>query len=554
MKLKLLPALLATAYVGFATTASAGVIQASYKNYASEVFGSDTIVLTAPTINYALALPLSGTVANPNSFSITWTLTSGGVFTAAPAATSISLSDPSGGNLVRPTSVTISADGKAITAVFTVTLNYTTQSQIVLGDGGPVTITQVGTILGAPATNNSCGNDVANVNVAVKLTNSAGAEFDSNFALAPLQNTTPILQSQVALSVLAASSSTFTPLKETSRVNVLIPSLGLAFTSDADVTPVTTLINIGSVTVKDRAAPLFDRNGSFPYSTAIVGFGTNPNTAVGIVEANSLRIEAAGNFLTTAKGGAVFPSLAPDCSTTLEAQTANIAVDGKSATLTVSTANIPSLFPGVGKSLKPVYMCYSTTGANVIPTGQFSVTGGSLGKFATSQEIQNSVCPGNVYNLVANGVRIDVRNYLPQVVRAASGWYSVIRIINTDEQQTVTPVIQALLADGTLGALTGIDAVNSVDGKNGPFKPREVRYYTSTALDAALTAVASATRPTYGAADVGGNARLRITAPSSSLRVQNYNFNATNGNFFEASAAQGDDGPDYDRKADADNK
>jgi hypothetical protein len=553
MKLKLIPALLATAYVGFATTATAGVIQASYKNYASEVFGSDTIVLTAPTINYALALPLSGTVANPNSFSITWTLTSGGIFNAAPAPATIGLSDPAGGNLVAPTSVSISGDSKSITAVFTVTKNYTTQSQIVLGSGGPVSITQVGTILGAPATNNSCGNDIAQVNVAVKLTNSAGAEFDSNFTNAPLQNTTPILQSQVALTVTATNSASFTT-PEKSKVDVLIPSLGKSFTSDVDVTPVTNLINIGSVNVKDRSAPLFDRDGSVAYSTGVTGFGTSVNTAVGVVEANGLTINAAGNFLTTAKGGNFFASLNADCSTTLQAGT--IALDGKSASVSITPANVTQLFPGAPKALKPVYMCYSKTGTEVIPTGQFSVTGGSLSKYAGSDEIQNSVCPGNVYNLTANGVKIDVRNYIPDVARATSGgWFSVIRIINTDEGQTVTPVIQALLADGTLGASTGIDAVKSVDNKTGPFKPREVRYYFSKDLDGALTAVAGAGKPTFSApADTGGNARLRITAPSSSLRVQNYNYNGTNGNFFEASAAQGDDGPDYNRQADRDNK
>jgi hypothetical protein len=551
MKLKLLPALLATAYVvGFASTASAGVIQASFKNYASEVFGDDTVTLIAPTINYALALPLSGLPGNPNSFSIAWTLTTGGEFVVAPAASTIVLTDPGNLNPTNPTTVTLSADKKVLTAVFTITSAYTVGSQIVLGGGGAVSINKIGTVLGAPATNNSCGNDVAQVNVAVKLTNASGVEFDSNFNLAPKLNTTPILQSSVALSVTATNSANFTT-RERGRVNVLIPSLGLNFTDDSDATGnSTTLLNIGSINVRDRSTALFDRSGTSFYSTTGLLFGTNPNTGAGVVEANSLKIDVSGNFLTTANGGSFFASDALNCTTVLEAGT--IAADGKSATVTLTPSDVASL--ATATTVKPVYMCYSTAGTKVIPTGQFAVTGGSLGKYTNALEIQNSVCPSNVYLLGANGVRIDVRNYLPQVVRAASGWYSVIRIINTDEGQTVTPIIQALLADGTLGAQTAIGAVASVDGKTGPFKPREVRYYTSTALDAALSAVATASSPTYGAADVGGNARLRITAPSSSLRVQNYNFNGSTGAFFEASAAQGDDGPDYNLKADADNK
>ena len=546
MKRKVLSALLASAFVGVTTTASAGVIQASYKNYASEVFGTDTVVLTAPTINYALALPLSGTNANPNSFTISWTLTNGGEFTAAPALANIGLTDPSNNNLINPTTVTLSADKKTISALFTVLTNYTTGSQIVLGSGGPVTITKVGAILGAPALTNGCGNDIASVNVAVKLTNAAGVEFDSNFALAPLSNTTPIVQASVALSVLAKDSATYVGANaaEKGKVDVLLPSLGRFFTADGDATLASTgLLNIGQVAVTDKSV-LFDLNGTAAYSSKGPTFGTNPNTGAGVVEANGLTINVSGTFQTTANGGSFFASLLPNCTTTLVAGT--IAADGKTATVALSAANVAALAGVAGPpatAAAPVNLCYASTNANVIPVSQFAVTGGSLSKFANSLEAANPVCPGNIYNLVSNGVTVDVRNYVPNVARAPSGgWYSVIRIINTDGAQTVSPVIRALLASGTLGASALLDTVASVDGKTGPFKPLEVRYYTSDKLDAVLTAASSVASPTYGAADVGGNARLRITAPSSSIRVQHYVFNPGNGNFIEASGAQGDDG------------
>lgn len=540
MKLKVLSALLASAFAGIATTASAGVIQASYKNYASEVFGTDAVVLTTPTINYALALPLSGTPANPNSFSIAWTLTTGGEFVAAPAVGFIALTDPSNLNPTNPTTVTLSADKKTLTATFSITSNYTVGSQIVLGSGGPIDVTKVGTILGAPALTNGCGNDIASVNVAVKLTNAASVEFDSNFTLAPLSNTTPIVQASVALSVTATDSAAFAGLKETSQVDVLTGSLGLKFTIPADVTLVSpSLLNIGSINIKDKAV-LFDLDGTAPYTSKSAALGTNPATGVGVVEASTLKVDVSGNFLTTANGGAFFASLAADCTTTLEAGT--IAADGKSATVTLTNADVIALANVAGAL--PTYLCYSTTNTKVIPTSQFRVTGGSLAKHATSLEAANPVCPSNVYNLTANGVKIDVRNYVPNVAAAPSGgWYSVIRVINTDETQTVSPVLQALLADGTLGSSGLLDTVSSVDGKTGPFKPREVRYYVSSAIDGMLNAAATPASPSYGAADIGGNARLRITAPSSSIRVQNYVFNPANGNFIEASAAQSDEGP-----------
>jgi len=567
MKRTILSALLISAFASVATVANAGVIQASFKNYAAEVFGDNTVVLTAPTINYALALPLSGTDTNPNSFTISWTLGSG-EWVVAPLLSAIQLNTPDNNpvNRKNPASITLSTDKKTITANFVLNegVNYTTGSQIVLGTTGPLNIaqiTQVGTTLGAPAVN-GCANEVASIPVTVRLANAAGIEFESNFSQAPLLNTISIVQSSVALRMVTTSSSAYTPAtaRELGRVNVLIPSLGRAFTSGsgavipvADATVLATdRINIGRVAVTDRAA-LFDLDGTAVYSSRGPLFATNPATEVGVVEASNLVVNLSGQFLVD-PGTRFYGTVANDCTGT-EIGTGVISANGQTATLTVSNAELQSLAGALATDVvRPLNMCYRLPVGNTrsVPLSQFQVTGGSLNKAATSLEAANPVCPTPVYNLVANGVQVDVRNYLPQVVRAASGWYSVIRIINTDDAQTVSPVARALLADGTLGAFVVLDGVQSVDNKSGPFRPREVRYYTSTVIDAALTAAANGAL--FGANDVGGNARLRITAPSSSMRIQNYNFNPATGNFFEASAAQGDDGPDYNRAADANNK
>jgi len=549
MKIKLLSALIASAFAGVATTASAGVIQASYKNFASEVFGSDTIVLTAPTINYSLALPLSGTAANPNSFTVAWTLTNGGVWDSAPATTAVRLTDPTNVFGQDAVSVTLSADKKTVNAAFLLNTGnaYPVGSQIVLGQGAPAEITKIGTLLGAPAAANTCNDDTASADVAIKLTNAAGVEFDSNFPGA--SNTTPIALSKVAISVKPQSSALYGVAainNETSKVDVLQPSLGRFFTNPLDVTNSTDTVNIGAINVTDKSASgLYDTTGQFAYSVKNMGggtqgtdFGTNPNNGDGTVEAQTLKIDVSGNFLTTANGGTFYTSLLADCSTTVTLGT--IATDGKSATVTA----MPLTGMANAAGATPLYLCYATTNANSIPTGQFTVTGGSLSKFANSKEIANPICPGPIYNLTSNGVKVDVRNYIPQVNTNVTGWYSVIRVINTDEQQNVSPTITALLASGVLGATASLDGVVSSNGTSGPFKPREVRYYTTSSLDAAMNAVATPLNPSYGAADVGGNARLRITAPSSSLRVQNYIYNPATGNFVEASAAQSDEGPE----------
>lgn len=553
MKQKLLSALLMTAFAGVATTASAGVIQASYKNYAAEVFGTNTVTLTAPTISYALALPLSGLPGNPNQFNIAWTLTDG-KWAAAPAVGNIQLIRPDNTGALNASTVSLSADGKTLTASFTVTDNYTVGSQIILGSGGPVTVTEVGTKLGAPAAN-SCVISEASVDVTVKLTNAAGNEFESNFNLAPLKNTDSIARSAVALSLTALSSSAYSRTTagavdtdiEQSRVNVLTPSLGRNFTNaPVDITGSTTVANLGQLVIGDRA-PLFDLSGAAPYSVSNANWGVVGPSGDGRVEHNGVTFKVTGRFATgatitlnqstTVLGATTIGAVVPSSVTFNAART--------EATVTVAAADLTAV--ALDGAVRRLNVIYTVNGTAVVPVAQFAISEGSLAKAATTNELPNAVCPGNIYNLRANGVQVDVRNYIPAIVEAPSGgWKNVVRIINTDESQPSVDVIgTALLADGTLGA-TGIIAAG--------MKPREVRYLSGAQIDTVLNAAATALAPTFGANDIPANARLRITAPSASIRVQNYHFNPATGNYLEASAAQGDEGPDYTTATSRDNK
>ena len=88
MKQKLLSALLMSAFAGVATTASAGVIQASYKNFAAEIFGAD-VAMTVPVIGYSLAhgrranVPLVASVALGDSTALVFSLLGLGALLAA---------------------------------------------------------------------------------------------------------------------------------------------------------------------------------------------------------------------------------------------------------------------------------------------------------------------------------------------------------------------------------------------------------------------------------------------------------------------------------------
>ncbi|WP_269631618.1 hypothetical protein [Pelomonas sp. BJYL3] len=572
MKQKLLSALLMSAFAGVATTASAGVIQASYKNFAAEAFGAD-ISMVAPTIGYSLALPLTGTASNPNSFVVTYTLTAGEWDAAdKPGATLVSTNNAdfldAAAGVIDPT------DKRKITFSFTLNngVTFPTGSTIVLGTnnvagsvnqpvGGPPAVVadevtqgngkikKVYTTLQVPAlTANYCNPTTAEIGVSIKLTNAAGVEFDSNFSSAPLKNDTPILQSGVATKSVITPSSAFATAatRESSRVDVLVGSLGMLFTASeegvADVTdataPVKQVLNVGSVEIADRAA-LYDTDGVKIYGVA-TGFDATDVAADGKISQNGLTFKLAGNFVA---GGLVTLNSAANCAagTDLDtaANTTTFNAGLTEATIAIDAAHLANN--------KKVYVCYTVPGDAVIPVSQFAVTSGTLARGTASKELATPICPANMYNLTANGVRVDVRNYIPAIVEAPSGgWKNVIRVINTDESQPSVDVYgTALLRSGKLGATAVIAA---------GMKPREVRYLSGATIDAKLNAAATAAKPTFGADDIDANARLRITAAASSIRVQNYHFNPATGNYLEASAAQGDEGPDYVRARDRDNK
>jgi hypothetical protein len=541
MKQKLIVALVASALGGMAaTTAQAGVLQASYKVYAAEAINDDTVVLTAPVISYNLSRPLSGTVANPNNFTVTLTLNSG-EWTAAPNA---ELRSPDNVLAIQGAAGVISADKKSVSYAFVVAdgNTYPVNSTItfgatpLVGAAVPGTVNKLASQLGMPA--DHCAPTERQVTASIKLTNASSVEFDSNDPNSDVSE--PILASNVALRLSTVASSSYGTLgsagaNETAQVDVLTGSLGTLFTA-SPLTAGTSIANLGAVLIQDRGT-FFDNDGKYTYSAKAATFGADAADAGGdgFVAGKTLNLVVTGKYVTN---GTVFLASDPAC-------TAASALTGATATATINAARDTATFAhtitgadwavmaapngtnAATKDTRAAYVCYDHNAAkttDVIPAAQFVATSGSLTKGALSLEGANNVCVGNLFNLTTNGVRVDVRNYIHAAnTTAYNGWQSTLRLINTDENQTVDVMAQYINEDGTL--------IGS--GKIATLAPRAAKYVGNDVVQAALGALPAS----------ANNSRLRITAAGSSLRVQNYIYDPVRGTYIEASSAQGDEGP-----------
>jgi len=537
MKQKLIVALVAGAIGSMAAvTAHAGVIQATYKVYAAETIGSDTIELIAPVVSYNLAQPMAGSTVNPNNFNVTLTIDAGEwVDGKLPVA---ELRTPDSSNVLADTARTLSADKKTVTYAFTLDngITYPTNSTITFGSVTPGKISKLASALGMPA--DDCAPAQRQVNATVKFTNASDIEFESNFASAPLKNTEAILASNVALKVSAIASSAYSATgdatkKETATVDVLNPSLSTNF-SVSPLTSSANLLNIGAVEIADRGA-FFDNKGDVPYSVLDDDFGA-AFSGDGGISAATLNLVVTGKFAAATGDVGTEPTLFlaadADCGTPLTGASAiatfNAARDTATFAHTITagdwakTKAVASALTAPATDTRKAYVCYSKPASTVtIPSAQFAVASGSVVKAVASAEATNKVCPAAIYNLGANGVRVDVRNYVPASVTANTGWLSSLRLINTDESQTVDVTAQYLDENGKL--------VGS--GKIATLAPLAAKYVSNTEVQNAIGALAAS----------GNNTRLRLSANGSSLRVQNYLYNPATGNFIEASSSQGDE-------------
>ena len=146
----------------------------------------------------------------------------------------------------------------------------------------------------------------------------------------------------------------------------------------------------------------------------------------------------------------------------------------------------------------PFYVCL-TVPANTVqiplgtPTASFAFTK------TTTTDAANTAA-GNLYSLVYNGSQVDVRNYVPA---ANASWVDVVRLINTG---TVTATVSGQFINETTGALIGTSQAIATS-----LPPGGTATLTSSQIEAVLGAQAASSRP-----------RLRISAPTNGMDVQNY--------------------------------
>lgn len=199
--------------------------------------------------------------------------------------------------------------------------------------------------------------------------------------------------------------------------------------------------------------------------------------------------------------------------------------------LVVATANVNAAFGATGAG--PVYVCYTNPGNVTIPSSQFSAVARVEKAVAGAPfNEQDNICKGTYISL-GGGIKIDVRNYASVADQTASGYQSVVRLINTSDTKTADVWGQIIHQDGKFGGY----------GQIATLAPRQILNMTNAQIEAKLTIAPAAAVGQNGATaattSANGSPRLRITSNAGdTLRVQNYLFNLATGQFQEASGSQ----------------
>ncbi|MDO8653790.1 MAG: hypothetical protein Q7R66_16545 [Undibacterium sp.] len=543
MQLNILAASLVAAFA--VSGANAGQISSSSVTLAREVVETNSQILRAPSKSYSFAGDIDAR-SNAQRLQVQLTLAAGEWSTARNAAVTITDGDGVAVVLAPTITVFLTADKKTMYANIDVPVSAANliKKPIITFNAGSalatdnVGITKVRTPAGEVNTGDTCITPNTNIDVTFKhytTFNSTaletGANLDSEDQRAGAVNTGRLINftDNIKLDV---KSTTGTISVNNAGLSTFLGT-GIAFVN-------TSIVKLGTVQITKPGSGL-DLDYTTVYAT-----GATPSTVVAVAASTNGIIDAASyDVKLTALNGFAPNStlrLASDAAcTTFVGTGATIAAAGATtATISLTTkANIDAV------AAAPHYVCYTVTGASIIP--QTSNSGlATLLKAAPSTndpvapstvdgvQEQRNICSGAL-NSVGGGVKIDVRNYATS--KTAGGWMSVIRVINPSETTIAKVYGQLIHADGSYGGW----------GKLTDLAPRAVLNMTSAEVDAKLTGTPASNGTGYvaGAIPAAASAtgdRLRITADNvGSLRVQNYLYNPDSKNFIEASSSQGVD-------------
>ncbi|HZW26126.1 MAG TPA: hypothetical protein VFF26_11640 [Gallionella sp.] len=154
------------------------------------------------------------------------------------------------------------------------------------------------------------------------------------------------------------------------------------------------------------------------------------------------------------------------------------------------------------------YVCYHQQATNTVAMVEGTPTlAATLTHTATTTDSNNALAATSLAAMLFNGQTVDVRNYVPV---ANAGWQNYLRVINTGSVAAQVKV--SILPEAGGAATTPVVLINSLAAG-------AAQTLTPTQIEAAIGAQAAAARP-----------RLRVTAPTNGLEVQNILF-TPNGSF-----------------------
>jgi len=378
--------------------------------------------------------------------------------------------------------------------------------------GTPVLSTDKTTVL-VPVTYTA--NATIGVGATLEYTPATGAIDTVKTALGTAGGTVSATGSLSALAAVAAPDATAAQPSDVdgAPANAVIAKSVQAITGAVSNLPSNTVkIDLSATPPASAYTPTaYAQLGSVTFTEVAAG---NPNNAANLTIALA---NAGGNatVVATPGTGQSFPvgatlkvgtSLCADLGTPSATKTFTTTDASAAASLTVPIANVTS-----GTAL---YLCLSAPSAtNVATPITANITAELLNNVVVATAGKTTTA-GAGYALGYNGTQIDVTNYVPAAV---SGWTQFIRVANTG---ALSAPISAAFVNETTGAV-GTSAVIVPSLPAGA-----VKNLTATDIEAALGAQAEGARP-----------RLRITAPSNNLTVQNMLF-TPNGSFTNNSSQQ----------------
>ncbi|MDP2829371.1 MAG: hypothetical protein Q8O37_12295 [Sulfuricellaceae bacterium] len=498
----ILHAAVASALLSIAAGAQAGNMATTTRTFATENFGATqaaTVAITPAATSYAVSSAGGVTVANGQTITMYLRLSGTHVFAAAPVVAAFSsLAVGAGCVAAVPTSVSWAAGATANTVAVT----YTAGAACNL----PVNTTVVWTPAAGAVT--AVSSTLATAGGVVSIIGSMDGGAVNNAATTLPSSQDPVSAPvNIALSAQAITGAAFSSASFPLASSVAAPA-GITETAKIDLgattgvatafsTPGATLSNVNLVSKINLGAFVFTNNAAVTPTTLA---GANyalaaANAGAGVIFAGTNTTVAPGAGQSFPIGATFFVDSLANCSAVVSA--VSPAVTSLTATSPVTVAaSAGNQAPGTKVSQ---FVCMTVPAAApfatmtpVTPTVAVALTK------AVATDAPNNIAATSVYPLVYNGSQVDIHNYVPV---AATGYSTFVRVANTG---SISAAVNVALINSTTGAV-------GASGALGTLAAGAVAIYNPTQIEAITGAIASTDRP-----------RLRITAPTTGIKVQTY--------------------------------